>query len=129
MTRGFKSIVVLLMIFSFAAGCQSMTGKTAGQNVDDATITFVPTVGGQRQAAWATVKGGQYAIVAKDGLGTGQFRVEIRALRATGEKANPNEPTMIPAREVLPSKYNSKSELTVEIKPGQNTANFDLKSK
>jgi len=39
MTRGFKSIVVLLMIFSLAAGCQSMTGKTAGQNVDDATIT------------------------------------------------------------------------------------------
>jgi hyperosmotically inducible periplasmic protein len=39
MTRGFTSIVVLLMIVSFAAGCQSMTGKTAGQNIDDATIT------------------------------------------------------------------------------------------
>ncbi len=109
----------------------SVTGKVAldGAPLDDATITFVPTVGGQRQAAWTAVKNGQYAIAAKDGLGTGQFRVEIRALRATGEKANQNEPMLIPSKEAVPSKYNSKSELTVEIKPGQNTADFDLKSK
>src|SRR5438874_9840314 len=109
----------------------SVSGKVTldGSPLDDATITFVPTVGGQRQAAWTTVKGGQYAIAAKDGLGTGQFRVEIRALRATGEKANPNEPTMIPAREILPSRYNSKSELAVEIKRGDNTADFELKSR
>ena len=39
MKRGITSIAVLLMLVSFAAGCQSMTGKTAGENVDDATIT------------------------------------------------------------------------------------------
>jgi len=33
-----KFLVVLLTIFSLA-GCQAMTGKTAGQNVDDATLT------------------------------------------------------------------------------------------
>ena len=132
----FERLGVGLFCLSPLVGCgtgagASVSGKVRldGSPLDDATVTFVPAAGGQRQAAWATVKGGQYAIAAKDGLGTGQFRVEIRALRATGEKANPNEPTMIPAREVLPSKYNTKSELTVEIKPGQNTANFDLKSK
>lgn len=39
MNRGFKVVAVLLVILSLAAGCRSLTGKTAGQNVDDATIT------------------------------------------------------------------------------------------
>jgi len=59
----------------------------------------------------------------------GQFRVEIRALRPTGERPNPNEPTMVPSKEIVPSKYNSSSELIAEIKPGANTADFVLKSK
>ena len=33
-----KLLVVMLTVFSLA-GCQAMTGKTAGQNVDDATLT------------------------------------------------------------------------------------------
>jgi hyperosmotically inducible protein len=39
MTRAFKAIAIVLMFVSLAAGCQSMSGKTAGQNIDDATIT------------------------------------------------------------------------------------------
>jgi hypothetical protein len=31
-------LVVMLTVFSLA-GCQAMTGKTAGRNVDDATLT------------------------------------------------------------------------------------------
>jgi hyperosmotically inducible protein len=38
MSRAFKTVAVLLVVLSFAA-CQSMTGKSAGQNVDDASIT------------------------------------------------------------------------------------------
>jgi len=33
-----KAIVTALLVISLM-GCQAMTGKTAGQNVDDATIT------------------------------------------------------------------------------------------
>jgi hyperosmotically inducible protein len=39
MTRAFKAITVLLVLVSLVAGCRTMTGKTAGQNIDDATIT------------------------------------------------------------------------------------------
>ena len=39
MSRAFKTVAVLLVVLSFTAACQSMTGKTAGQNVDDASIT------------------------------------------------------------------------------------------
>ena len=35
----FRSMLVLAMIVSVTAGCTAMTGKTAGENVDDATIT------------------------------------------------------------------------------------------
>jgi hyperosmotically inducible protein len=34
-----RNVAVLLAIVLTMAACQSMTGKTAGQNVDDATIT------------------------------------------------------------------------------------------
>jgi hyperosmotically inducible periplasmic protein len=39
MTSAFRSVAVLLVLVSIVAGCQSMTGKSAGTNVDDATIT------------------------------------------------------------------------------------------
>ena len=32
-------LALVALLFVLAASCQSMTGKTAGQNVDDATIT------------------------------------------------------------------------------------------
>lgn len=34
-----KTIAVVLVIVLASGACQSMTGKTAGQNVDDASIT------------------------------------------------------------------------------------------
>ncbi len=129
----FERIGVALFCLLPLVGCggagATVSGKVTldGSPLDDATITFVPIAGGQRQAAWAAVKSGEYAIHPKDGLGTGQFRVEIRALRPTGEKSA--DPELIPAKEAVPAKYNSKSDLTVEIKPGKNAADFELKSK
>ena len=38
MDRGFRIVAVLLVMLSFVA-CQSMTGKTAGERIDDAAIT------------------------------------------------------------------------------------------
>jgi osmotically-inducible protein OsmY len=34
-----KAISLLFVILVLAAGCRSMTGESAGQNIDDATIT------------------------------------------------------------------------------------------
>ena len=39
MSRVFGNFVALFMILTIAVGCQTLTGKTAGENVDDATIT------------------------------------------------------------------------------------------
>jgi osmotically-inducible protein OsmY len=40
MTRsGVTTFLVLFMILAVVTGCQTLTGKTAGQNIDDTTIT------------------------------------------------------------------------------------------
>jgi hyperosmotically inducible periplasmic protein len=39
MHRALQSFVVMLLIVSTTAGCGTLTGKTAGENVDDVTIT------------------------------------------------------------------------------------------
>lgn len=39
MTSAFRAVAVLLVLVAVVAGCQSMTGKSAGTNIDDATIT------------------------------------------------------------------------------------------
>ena len=38
MRRLLNSLVAVLFVVSLG-GCQSMTGKTAGQNIDDSTLT------------------------------------------------------------------------------------------
>jgi len=37
--RVFTSVVVLMVMLGLGAGCRSMTGESASQNIDDATIT------------------------------------------------------------------------------------------
>jgi hypothetical protein len=130
-----KRIFAIVSIIALS-GCTGGQGAAVsgavtldGAPLDEATITFVPQTGGQRQAAWAPVNGGKYDIASSNGLGTGQFRVEIRAVRSSSEQANPNEPTLSTAKDIVPAKYNTKSELTAEIKPGKNLADFDLKTK
>ena len=38
--RPIRNLLIVMMLAGFSlAGCQAMTGKTAGRNVDDATVT------------------------------------------------------------------------------------------
>ncbi len=39
MTRTFRTLAVVFMILTVITGCQTLTGKTAGENVDDSQIT------------------------------------------------------------------------------------------
>jgi hyperosmotically inducible periplasmic protein len=39
MIRNLKSIGLVLVMLGILGGCQSMTGRTAGENADDATLT------------------------------------------------------------------------------------------
>jgi hyperosmotically inducible protein len=39
MTSVFRAVAVVVVLVAVVAGCQSMTGKSTGTNIDDATIT------------------------------------------------------------------------------------------
>ena len=39
MLRAFKKFTAALACVLLIAGCQAMTGETAGQNIDDGTLT------------------------------------------------------------------------------------------
>ena len=39
MVRAFKRLTVTVTFLLLMAGCQAMTGETAGQNIDDGTLT------------------------------------------------------------------------------------------
>lgn len=39
MTRTFRTLAVVFMILTVVTGCQTLTGKSAGENIDDSQIT------------------------------------------------------------------------------------------
>jgi len=120
----------------FLAGCASkpsVTGTVSfdGAPVDGGVINFVPE-GGQRAEggrASAEIKDGKYAIPAEKIPPPGRYRVEILWNKKTGKDVpNPTDPgtTMPETKQVIPVKYNTRSELTADIKVGGNSIDFPL---
>jgi hypothetical protein len=109
------------------AGRVSLDGKP----VDGGMISFIPTDRSLGSAAWAEIKAGHYSIPAKTGPVLGTNRVEIRWTRKTGRivAATPPSPATEEVIEAVPTRYNSTSELKVEIKVDKNDVYLELKSK
>jgi hypothetical protein len=133
--------ILLSAMLLFAFGCGGAgsnrgnvkgTVKLDGKPVEQGSILFTPMDGTSGSVAGGEIINGQYQLASKSGPAIGWNRVEIRAMRKTGQMvqkafAPPGE--MIPEQvEAVPPKFNSDSELKFEIKPGDNTANFDLTS-
>lgn len=115
------------------AGCGSRNGLMEihgsvtydGKPVQDGTVNFVP-VNGNGPTAAAIVTDGRYSVR----VAPGEKRVRIEAFRITGHRRHhPNDPTsrMIDIKEqILPERYNAKTELAREITFGVDTCDFDL---
>jgi hypothetical protein len=99
--------------------------------VDDGGIAFISEEGGASHVrATGEIRDGHYDLDGSRGPYPGKYRVEIFWYKKTGRqitspsgKAFKNE-----TKQAIPAKYNDKSELKVEVKPGRNTFDFDLKS-
>jgi hypothetical protein len=122
------------------AGCGdgSKTGEVTGTitvdneiPVDGSSIDFIP-VDGKSSSAGAMVKEGKYTA---KGVPVGMSKVVIRVPKlAQGAKAKPAEgpgpaPGSIVEGELLPEKYNEKSELTFDVKSGKNEKDWNLSTK
>jgi hypothetical protein len=57
-----------------------------GQPVEAGSISFVPIEGASGPVSRATIRNGQYEIMARGGLPVGKHRVEVLAQKKTGRK-------------------------------------------
>jgi hypothetical protein len=99
-----------------------------GQPVDGGTITLVPSTGATGGRVSKEIEGGKYSF---DSLPTGEFKVEINWMKKTGKQlpsTNDTGTTVEEKKQLIPINYNTKTELSVEIKSGSNSKNFELKS-
>ena len=97
-----------------------------GQPVNEGQIRFLidnqPTAMGQ-------ISKGTYKIDHRGGVPVGSGKVEIEAFEDTGKVVftSIDGKKTVEAKQILPAKYNTRSELTVETTPGgPNEKNFDL---
>jgi len=109
-----------------------VTGKVSldGKPLPTGQVTFVPLEG--RTAAVAEVRDGVFQADRSTGPAPGRYQVEIYAVEPTGKKIpNPDAPgsTIDEERDLVPDRYNVRSELVAEVKPdADNSYEFSLTS-
>jgi len=125
------------------AGCgESMkradvTGKVTvdGQPLENGAISFFPA-DGKGPTGGGIIEDGEYLVqmplADADPGQPRRMKVTISAPKVVGMKKLYNTEQSLErpvTAESLPPRYNAKSELTIDVKPGSNEQNFDLKSK
>jgi hypothetical protein len=129
------SPVAVLLLMSGCGGDplnrQAVSGTVTfkGQPLEHGKIEFSP-LDGQTTLMGAEIANGQYSIPAKQGLTPGKYKVMINAPQ--GANLNPTGPPGSdlgpPPTELIPERYNGKSELRAEVKKGEpNVFDFTLK--
>jgi len=102
--------------------------KVNGELAKMGGITYIP-VDGQSGTAGAVITGGKY--MASD-VPIGTHKVQIRVSKVVGHKKlynTPDSPLQPVLEEVLPAKFNSKTELRLDVVAGKNEKDYDLPSK
>jgi hypothetical protein len=101
-----------------------------GEPVDDGGIAFLPEDGGAAQfRATGEILDGHYDLDDKRGPAPGKYKVEIFWNKKTGRQIKgASGATRDERSQVLPAKFNTNTELKVEVKSGTNTLDFDLKN-
>jgi hypothetical protein len=101
-----------------------------GKPLATGSVLLTPMQGVKGAVVGGRIENGRYQLA---GVAVGQNRVEIRSLRKAGRMVQkPMAPLgqMVEAdEEAIPSRFNSASTLTVDVKLGQNTADFEVMSR
>jgi len=131
-TRHAGRAVTLAALLTALVGCanDNMADVSGTVSVDGApaergSITFIPT-DGKSPTAGAEIKDGKYAAR----VPLGAAKVQIRVPKVVDKKKlynTPDSPVQEVLAEVLPAKYNDKTELTLDVKSGSNEKNWELK--
>jgi hypothetical protein len=101
-----------------------------GEPVDDGGIAFIPEGAGPAQVrATGEIRDGHYDLDSTRGPYPGKYKVEIYWNKKTGRKitSKSGNASRDETKQAIPEKYNEKTELRADIKPGRNELNFPLK--
>jgi hypothetical protein len=113
-------------------GAVSGQVKLDGKPIERGSILLSPMEGVKGEPASGEIAAGRYQLSGKAAPAVGWNRVDIHALRKTGRtvpKPLPMHGTMEEEVEAVAPRFNAESTLKVEIKPGENTADFEVGSK
>ena len=125
----------LLTVAALTTGCSKggpPMGEVSGTITVDGTpakigsSSFFP-VDRKSATAGAAIKEGKYTAK----VPVGKVKVEIRVSKIVGKKKlydTPNSPVQPIMKEVLPPKYNDRTELELDVKSGTMEKNYDLKT-
>jgi hypothetical protein len=127
-------LIVSAMLALTAAGCSPDTtqGTVAGTVTLDGSplanglIRFIPT-DGRTASADATVVDGEFTAK----VPVGEKRVSISAPKVVGKRKmyeTPDSPTIDVVEELLPERYNVRSELSITVQAGSQGAEYSLTS-
>src|SRR5262245_49885191 len=99
-----------------------------GQPLKQGSVLFKP-VDGQSQTGGSPITDGKFSAQ----VPVTKMRVEINAPKVIGKhrvyEGDPNSPITEDVVEMLPTKYNAASELTLDVKAGSQDVKYELKSK
>jgi hypothetical protein len=131
-----------LLLLALLAGCGKNDGnhnaiqgdvKLDGKPLEQGSILFTPTEGTKGVVTGGEINNGHYQLAGKNGAAAGWNRIEIRAVRKTGKMVQkplaPQGEMVEEYGEAVAPKFNSSSTLKVEVKPGENKADFEVTSK
>jgi hypothetical protein len=99
-----------------------------GRPLTAGTIRFQPQEATIHIESGSAISEGKYQIANEKGLVPGRYQVHISALRETGRTTSTmGIPTPVLA-ESLPARYNTASQLSIDLQPDTDTFDFALES-
>lgn len=127
--------IVALSALALSPGCSTgpptgtVTGEVTfdGQPLKEGRIAFLP-VDGQSPTAGTTIRDGKFETQ----VPVTKMRVEINANKVIGKRKaydTPQSPVVDEVVELIPARYNTESELTLDVKRGSQKEDYHLKSK
>lgn len=138
-SRPFYLVLIILVVMpgcgTKTTNCGDIAGevKLDGNSIEQGSILFAPIKGAQGAVVGGPIENGRFQLSGSNSPTIGWNRVEIRVPRKTGKiipKGLGATGEMVEEQvESVASQFNSTSTLTMEIKPGSNTGNFEVTSK
>ncbi len=130
--RKVSECLLPLVVVLATVGCADNSGlaevsgtvSVDGEPAEKGSISFFP-VNGQGPTTGAQILQGKY----QSQIPLGESKVEIRVSKVVGQKKlydTPDSPVQDVYAEVLPSKYNSQSELRFDAQAGANEKDWHL---